>query len=68
MVGFNRRFSPFGQALKEFLADRNEPLYAHYRGQCWLAAAESLGSMTSKLAADASLVKAAILLISSLFW
>jgi len=31
MVGFNRRFSPFGQALKEFLADRSEPLYAHYR-------------------------------------
>ena len=31
MVGFNRRFSAFGQALKEFLADRSEPLYAHYR-------------------------------------
>ena len=31
MVGFNRRFSPFGLALKEFLADRSEPLYAHYR-------------------------------------
>jgi predicted dehydrogenase/threonine dehydrogenase-like Zn-dependent dehydrogenase len=31
MVGFNRRFSPFGQALKEFLSDRREPLYAHYR-------------------------------------
>jgi predicted dehydrogenase/threonine dehydrogenase-like Zn-dependent dehydrogenase len=31
MVGFNRRFSPFGQTLKEFLVDRSEPLYAHYR-------------------------------------
>jgi len=31
MVGFNRRFSPFGVALKGFLADRSEPLYAHYR-------------------------------------
>jgi predicted dehydrogenase/threonine dehydrogenase-like Zn-dependent dehydrogenase len=31
MVGFNRRFSPFGIELKKFLMDRNEPLYAHYR-------------------------------------
>jgi predicted dehydrogenase/threonine dehydrogenase-like Zn-dependent dehydrogenase len=31
MVGFNRRFSPFGKLLKNFLDDRSEPLYAHYR-------------------------------------
>jgi predicted dehydrogenase/threonine dehydrogenase-like Zn-dependent dehydrogenase len=31
MVGFNRRFSPFGSKLKEFLDERSEPLYAHYR-------------------------------------
>lgn len=31
MVGFNRRFSPFGSELKKFFQDRNEPLYAHYR-------------------------------------
>ena len=32
MVGFNRRFAPLTQRLKEFLADRQEPLVAHYRG------------------------------------
>jgi len=31
MVGFNRRFSPQGIALREFLASRKEPLAAHYR-------------------------------------
>lgn len=31
MVGFNRRFSPFGAEIKKFLENRNEPLYAHYR-------------------------------------
>jgi len=30
-VGFNRRFSPFGQRLKAFLDGRGEPLHAHYR-------------------------------------
>ncbi len=30
MVGFNRRFSPHGIALQEFLASRKEPLAAHY--------------------------------------
>jgi predicted dehydrogenase/threonine dehydrogenase-like Zn-dependent dehydrogenase len=31
MVGFNRRFAPFGQQLKDFIDDRQEPLMAHYR-------------------------------------
>jgi len=31
MVGFNRRFSPFGLSLKNAFMDRTEPLYAHYR-------------------------------------
>ena len=31
MVGFNRRFSPHGLALREFLANRKEPLAIHYR-------------------------------------
>jgi predicted dehydrogenase/threonine dehydrogenase-like Zn-dependent dehydrogenase len=31
MVGFNRRFAPFGQQLKAFLGDRQEPLMANYR-------------------------------------
>jgi predicted dehydrogenase/threonine dehydrogenase-like Zn-dependent dehydrogenase len=31
MVGFNRRFAPFSQQLKEFLVARQEPLFAHYR-------------------------------------
>jgi len=30
-VGFNRRFSPFGQRLKSFLEGRTEPLHAYYR-------------------------------------
>jgi predicted dehydrogenase len=30
-VGFNRRFSPFGQRLQAFLEGRSEPLIAHYR-------------------------------------
>lgn len=30
-VGFNRRFAPFSQRLATFLADRTEPLAAHYR-------------------------------------
>jgi predicted dehydrogenase/threonine dehydrogenase-like Zn-dependent dehydrogenase len=30
-VGFNRRFAPFGRALKEFLAGSREPFAAHYR-------------------------------------
>jgi predicted dehydrogenase len=30
-VGFNRRFAPLAQKLKEFLDERGEPLYAHYR-------------------------------------
>jgi predicted dehydrogenase len=31
MVGFNRRFAPFSQQVKEFLVQRREPLFAHYR-------------------------------------
>lgn len=31
MVGFNRRFSPFGVRLKAFLEGRSEPFFAHYR-------------------------------------
>ena len=31
MVGYNRRFSPHGIALREFLASRKEPLAVHYR-------------------------------------
>jgi len=31
MVGFNRRFAPFSQQIKEFLVARQEPLFAHYR-------------------------------------
>jgi predicted dehydrogenase/threonine dehydrogenase-like Zn-dependent dehydrogenase len=31
MVGFNRRFSPLGAMLADFLSDRPEPLHAHYR-------------------------------------
>lgn len=31
MVGFNRRFSPMAEKLQAFLADRHEPLVAHYR-------------------------------------
>jgi predicted dehydrogenase/threonine dehydrogenase-like Zn-dependent dehydrogenase len=31
MVGFNRRFAPFGITLKKFIGDRSEPLHAHYR-------------------------------------
>ena len=30
-VGFNRRFAPLAKRLSEFLADRQEPLVAHYR-------------------------------------
>ena len=30
-VGFNRRFAPLAWKLKEFLDERSEPLYAHYR-------------------------------------
>jgi predicted dehydrogenase/threonine dehydrogenase-like Zn-dependent dehydrogenase len=30
-VGFNRRFAPFSQRLAAFLANRAEPLAAHYR-------------------------------------
>jgi predicted dehydrogenase len=30
-VGFNRRFSPMGQKLQNFLGGRSEPLVAHYR-------------------------------------
>lgn len=30
-VGFNRRFAPLAIELGQFLADRTEPLYAHYR-------------------------------------
>ena len=30
-VGFNRRFSPLGAMLADFLRDRPEPLHAHYR-------------------------------------
>lgn len=31
MVGFNRRFAPFVQALKQFLQPRHQPAYIHYR-------------------------------------
>jgi predicted dehydrogenase len=31
MVGFNRRFAPLAQKLKDFFAARQEPLVAHYR-------------------------------------
>ena len=31
MVGFNRRFAALSMKLKEFLADRKEPLVTHYR-------------------------------------
>lgn len=31
MVGFNRRFSPFAQKLKDFFKDRSTPLVASYR-------------------------------------
>jgi predicted dehydrogenase len=31
MVGFNRRFAPLARRLQEFLAERSEPLYMHYR-------------------------------------
>jgi predicted dehydrogenase/threonine dehydrogenase-like Zn-dependent dehydrogenase len=31
MVGFNRRFAPLSQKLSAFIADRREPLVAHYR-------------------------------------
>jgi predicted dehydrogenase/threonine dehydrogenase-like Zn-dependent dehydrogenase len=31
MTGFNRRFAPLAQKLSAFLADRKEPLVAHYR-------------------------------------
>ena len=31
MVGFNRRFSAYGMALKQFLENRQEPLVATYR-------------------------------------
>ncbi len=30
-VGFNRRFAPLAVKLQEFLAERSEPLHAHYR-------------------------------------
>ena len=30
-VGFNRRFAPLAQKLHTFIADRKEPLVAHYR-------------------------------------
>ncbi len=30
-VGFNRRFAPLARELAAFLADRTEPLFAHYR-------------------------------------
>jgi predicted dehydrogenase len=30
-VGFNRRFAPLAIQLGQFLADRTEPFYAHYR-------------------------------------
>jgi len=30
-VGFNRRFAPLAIKLSQFLADRTEPLHAHYR-------------------------------------
>jgi len=31
MLGFNRRFAPLAQALKNFIDTRQEPLFAHYR-------------------------------------
>ena len=31
MVGFNRRFAPFGQKMHAFFEDRGEPFTAHYR-------------------------------------
>jgi predicted dehydrogenase len=31
MTGFNRRFAPLAVELSRFLANRTEPLYAHYR-------------------------------------
>lgn len=31
MVGFNRRFAPLAAALKSFVQNRQEPLFAHYR-------------------------------------
>jgi len=31
MVGFNRRFAPFSQQIKDFFGQRQEPLFAHYR-------------------------------------
>lgn len=31
MVGFNRRFAPLAVALKSFIQNRQEPLFAHYR-------------------------------------
>jgi predicted dehydrogenase/threonine dehydrogenase-like Zn-dependent dehydrogenase len=30
-VGLNRRFAPLARQLKDFLADRSEPLFAHYQ-------------------------------------
>jgi predicted dehydrogenase/threonine dehydrogenase-like Zn-dependent dehydrogenase len=30
-VGFNRRFAPLTRALQEFLTERSEPLFMHYR-------------------------------------
>lgn len=31
MLGFNRRFAPLARHLKEFIDQRQEPLFAHYR-------------------------------------
>jgi predicted dehydrogenase/threonine dehydrogenase-like Zn-dependent dehydrogenase len=31
MVGFNRRFSPLAQQLRDFFSNRTEPFIAHYR-------------------------------------
>jgi len=31
MVGFNRRFAPLAVRMKDFLENRHEPLYVHYR-------------------------------------
>lgn len=31
MVGFNRRFSSLAKKMREFIRNREEPLYAHYR-------------------------------------
>ena len=36
MTGFNRRFAPLALKLQAFLADRHEPLVAHYRVNAWL--------------------------------